>query len=269
MARFRLRYQATDIELPVGEFVVGRSSTCSLAVDDALVSRRHAIFHVTAEGVEVEDLGSRNGVIVNGHAIEGRCELKHLDRIVIGAQELLLVRVHDEEARAERAARPTLAGMTLDLPMLRADDGPDEPTIHRSESVIDRIADKALALGRFDEAERMLSRRLKELLTEAQEGKKLADDKLSIATNYALRLAEGTRKAQWLDWIFEVHDATGRLLDGDTIGRLHELVRRIRYPGGKAFKAYLASMRSRTESFTPSQRFLLQRLEGIERVVGA
>lgn len=268
MARFRLRYQSTDLEMPIGEFVVGRSSSCSLAVDDALVSRRHAVFHVTAEGVEVEDLGSRNGVIVNGAQIEGRRPLKHLDRVVIGAQELLLVRVQEEETRAERGARPTLAGMTLDLPVLRAEE-PDEPTIHRSESVLDRIADKALALGRYDEAERMLGRKLKDLLLEAQEGKKLSEEKLFAATSYALRLAEGTRKGAWLDWIFEIHDATARLLDADAIGRLHELVRRIRYPGGKALKSYIEHMRRRADTFTPSQRFLLQRLEGIERVVGA
>ncbi len=269
MARFRLRYQSTDLEMPVGEFVVGRSSSCSLAVDDALVSRRHAVFHVSADGVEVEDLGSRNGVIVNGAQIEGRRALKHLDRVVIGSQELLLVRVHEEETRVDRGARPTLAGMTLDLPVIRADEMPDEPTVHRSESVLDRIADKALALGRYEEAERMLGKKLKELLTEAKDGKKLSDEKLFAATSYALRLAEGTRKGTWLDWIFEIHDATGRLLDADAIGRLHELVRRIRYPGGRALRAYLENMRGRADTFSPSQRFLLQRLEGIERVVGA
>ncbi len=269
MARFRLRYQSTDLEMPIGEFVVGRSSSCHLALDDALVSRRHAIFHVNAQGVEVEDLGSRNGVTVNGQLIEGRQVLKHLDRVIIGAQELLLVRVQDDATRAERGARPTLAGMTLDLPVMRTDDIPDEATLHRSESVLDRIADKALALGRYDEAERMLGRRLKEMLTEAQDGKKLTDEKLFAATSYALKLAEGTRKGQWVDWIFEIHDAAQRLIDAEAIGRLHDLVRRIRYPGGRALKTYLANMRSRAESFTPSQRFLLQRLEGLERVVGA
>ncbi|HJL16044.1 MAG TPA: FHA domain-containing protein [Sandaracinaceae bacterium LLY-WYZ-13_1] len=269
MARFRLRYQSTDLEMPVGEFTVGRSSSCHLALDDALVSRRHAVFHVREDGVEVEDLGSRNGVQVNGATIEGRRELKHLDRIVIGAQELLLVRVQAEDRKA-RGARPTLAGMTLDLPVIRSEaDIPDEPTVHRSESVLDRIADKALALGRYDEAERMLSRRLAEMLREAQAGRKIPPEKLFAATGYALKLAEGTGKAAWLDWVFQAHDAAGALLDADAIGRLHELVRRIRYPGGKAFKAYLTNLRARAETLSPSERFLLQRLEGLERVVGA
>jgi hypothetical protein len=268
VARFRLRYQSTDLEMPVGEFVVGRSSSCHLALDDALVSRRHAVFHITVDGVEVQDLSSRNGVTVNGQAIEGRRAVKHLDRIVIGAQELLLVRVQSEDAR-DMHGRPTLAGMTLDLPILRPEEIMDEPTVHRTESVLDRIAEKALALGRFEEAERMLGRKLKEMLTEAQDGKKVGEEQLFAATSYALRLAEGTRKASWLDWIFEIHDATGRLLDADAIGRLHDLVRRIRYPGGKALRGYIATMRSKADAFSPSQRFLLQRLEGIERVVGA
>lgn len=268
MARFRLRYQSTDLEMPVGDFVVGRSSSCNLALDDALVSRRHAVFHVGQDGVEVEDLGSRNGVQVNGATIAGRQPVKHLDRVIIGAQELLLMRIQDENVR-ERGNRPTLAGMTLDLPVIRAEDMPDEPTVHQRGSVLDRIADKALALGRYDEAERMLARRLQEIHEEVRAGRKLPEDKVAGATEYALKLAEGTRKSAWLDWIFEVHDARGSLLDAETIGRLHDLVRRIRYPGGRAFNRYLTNLRARAESLSPSQRFLLQRIESIARVVGA
>lgn len=254
--------------MPVGEFVVGRSSSCHLALDDGLVSRRHAVFHVTEDSVTVEDLGSRNGVQVNGETIEGRQVVKHLDRVIIGAQELLLVQVRGDEAR-DRGARPTLAGMTLDLPVLNPAEAPDEPTMHRSESVLDRIADKALALGRYEEAERMLGRRLDEILKEAQSGKPVSPERLFAATSYALRLAEGTGKAAWLDWVFAAHDATGQLLDADAIGRLHDLTRRIRYPGGKAFKRYLANLRAKADTLSPSQRFLLQRLEGLARMVGA
>lgn len=268
MARFRLRYQSTDLEMPAGDFVVGRSSSCHLALDDALVSRRHAVFHVGADTVKVEDLGSRNGVQVNGETISGQRALSHLDRVVIGAQELLLVQVQGEEPR-DRGSRPTLAGMTLDLPVLNPAALPDEPTVNRSESVLDRIADKALALGRFEEAERMLGKKLTAMLDEARAGKLPSDQRLFAATSYALRLAEGTKKAAWLDWVFQIHDASDKLLDADAIGRLHDLVRRIRYPGGKHFKGYMANLRGRAESLSPSQRFLLQRLEGIERVVGA
>ena len=63
---YRLRYLAHDLELPIGEFVVGRSTECQLSLDDPLVSRRHAVLRVRRDGVSVQDLGSRNGVLVNG-----------------------------------------------------------------------------------------------------------------------------------------------------------------------------------------------------------
>ncbi|HSQ63044.1 MAG TPA: FHA domain-containing protein, partial [Polyangiaceae bacterium] len=64
--RFRLRYMNHDLELNEGEFVVGRNASCQLSLDDPLVSRRHAVFNVRADTVTVEDLGSRNGVSLNG-----------------------------------------------------------------------------------------------------------------------------------------------------------------------------------------------------------
>ena len=269
MARFRLRYQSTDLEMQIGDFVVGRSSSCHLALDDGLVSRRHAVFYVDPAGVEVEDLGSRNGVQVNGDTIEGRTRLKHLDRVVIGSQELLVVRVQQDEHIPHRGDRATLAGMTLELPIIDPRELPDEPTMYRTGSVVDRIADKAMALGRFEEAERMLGRRLSQILNETRNGQKLADDKLAAASQYALRLAAGTGKASWIDYVFSIHDATGKVVDAECIGKLHDLFRQLRYPGGTQFREYLANLREQAEHLAPNERFVLQRLEGLERMVGA
>lgn len=271
MARFRLRYQSTDLEMPEGDFVVGRSSSCHLALDDALVSRRHAVFHVTGDAVAVEDLGSRNGVQVNGDQVVGSHELKHLDRVVIGAQELLLVRV--QGANKERGNRPTLAGMTLDLPVtvMKGSEPPDdEPTVHQAGSVLDRIADKALALGRYDEAERMLGRRMQQMLLESRSGdRKIAPEKLQVATGYALQLAAGTGKSTWVDWVFDIHDACSAVIDVDSIEQLHSLVRQIRYPGGSSFNRYMQNLRSRQTGMSKGEQFLVRRLEGLERVVRA
>jgi len=255
--------------MPEGDFVVGRSSSCHLALDDALVSRRHAVFHVTAEGVAVEDLGSRNGVQVNGDSIVGLKKLGHLDRVVIGAQELLLVRVQGEHGMKERGTRPTLAGMTLDLPVVREGE-PDEPTVGQGGSVLDRIADKALALGRYEEAERMLARRMRGMVLEARSGdRKPPADKREAATEYALTLASGLSKGEWVDWIFDIHDACGALITEETIERLHELVRRIRYRGSPVFRRYVEGLRERSGSVNKREQFLVRRIEGLERVVGA
>jgi hypothetical protein len=57
-------------ELPlVGTTLVGRDPECEISNADPRLSRRHAEFRVTPEGVRLRDLGSRNGTQVNGHPI--------------------------------------------------------------------------------------------------------------------------------------------------------------------------------------------------------
>lgn len=50
----------------VGRVVVGRDPHCDISHDHSLLSRRHAEFTVAGEKVTVRDLGSRNGLFVNG-----------------------------------------------------------------------------------------------------------------------------------------------------------------------------------------------------------
>jgi predicted component of type VI protein secretion system len=50
----------------VGRIVVGRDPSCEVSHDDSLLSRRHAEFVTLGDDVTVRDLGSRNGVFVNG-----------------------------------------------------------------------------------------------------------------------------------------------------------------------------------------------------------
>lgn len=57
--------------LEQGETVVGRDASTGLVLDDARISRRHAVLTRTGAGVVVADLGSRNGTFLNGTRIEG------------------------------------------------------------------------------------------------------------------------------------------------------------------------------------------------------
>ncbi len=57
--------------LEQGETVVGRDASAGLVLDDARISRRHAVLTRTGVGVVVADLGSRNGTFLNGTRIEG------------------------------------------------------------------------------------------------------------------------------------------------------------------------------------------------------
>ena len=65
-------------------FKIGRGETCHLRPNSELVSREHAQFNISAEAVSVQDLGSRNGTLVNGKAITEACTLKDQDLVQVG-----------------------------------------------------------------------------------------------------------------------------------------------------------------------------------------
>jgi pSer/pThr/pTyr-binding forkhead associated (FHA) protein len=67
--------------------VIGRGKDCNIRVEgDGSVSRKHACVMRRGVTFTLEDLGSSNGVFVNGVPATGRHELKVGDRIEIGDQ---------------------------------------------------------------------------------------------------------------------------------------------------------------------------------------
>jgi hypothetical protein len=67
--------------------VIGRTAPSDLIVADGKVSRRHARLHVDHGVVEIEDLGSSNGTLLNGKAVSRRV-VRDGDRIQVGTSEL-------------------------------------------------------------------------------------------------------------------------------------------------------------------------------------
>lgn len=64
--------------------VIGRLSTCDIALGDPQVSRRHAEVRRDPEGFAVFDLGSTNGTVVNGTTVRER-RLVDGDELHIGS----------------------------------------------------------------------------------------------------------------------------------------------------------------------------------------
>lgn len=67
-----------------GRFVIGRGSAADLALNDPAISRQHCALHISDSVVEIEDLGSSSGTLVNHRPIVGRLQLRHGDRIRLG-----------------------------------------------------------------------------------------------------------------------------------------------------------------------------------------
>lgn len=306
----RLRYLAHDLEVPMGHFVIGRSADCQLSLEDPLVSRRHALLGVGPEGVFVEDLGSRNGVFVNGVRIQARTALGNGDRLTVGTQEMVLCIAPDAEDDAARIA--TLAGplgptLRPDPPPTSAPFGPTvAPSAARSEpaqperpaprdlgqdapptmearmpvgtlespdrrvnalTLIGGVADKALAAGRADEASRILYRSLVDVIAKAREGEAVSEGLAETAALYAARLGGATGRGEWVDYVFELYTVTDRVMPIQIVDELFAVLRRVDTVDAGAVSAYADRLHLRSPELGPAERFVQQRIEGLERLV--
>jgi pSer/pThr/pTyr-binding forkhead associated (FHA) protein len=243
-----LRYRQQDLELTEGRFLIGRAASCQLSLDDPLVSRNHAVISVSAAGVTIEDLGSRNGVTVNGERIAGVHEVKHGDQIAIGSQALVyLVR------------RDVPADTLVQSSSQRV----------QAFGLLGVLADKALALGRGDEAERLLGEQLNTVLAEVESGRPVPDDAVDRATEYALKLAMATGSGAWVDYIFRVYTAAQRPCPAAVVDELYTVLRKVQKVSLGALRDYVAVLRERSGSLGPAERFLVSRIEGLERLASA
>lgn len=63
--------------------IIGRDPSCELVINDRQVSRFHARFEPTPQGVFLEDLGSKNGTYCNGRRVDEPLLLKDGDLIQV------------------------------------------------------------------------------------------------------------------------------------------------------------------------------------------
>jgi len=128
--------EGTTTVVPLGAdaITIGRQQGNTIQLTEKNVSRRHArLFPEPDEDAWfIEDLGSYNGVKVNGAAVEARNELKEGDVVQIGDYHLTLTENADKTAvsPAPTAANdtgaqpeePILASSSNDLPRLSTED---------------------------------------------------------------------------------------------------------------------------------------------------
>lgn len=88
--------------LAESEAVAGRGESCALSLGDPGVSRAHASFVLSAIGVQVTDLGSRNGTFVNGRRVVDAVLLRQGDTISLGGVRLRYGLEADEQVRRLR-----------------------------------------------------------------------------------------------------------------------------------------------------------------------
>ncbi|NVB41927.1 FHA domain-containing protein [Pseudenhygromyxa sp. WMMC2535] len=211
------------MKLPQGTLDVGRMADCWLTLDDDLTSRYHARFHVGAAGVELEDLGSRNGTFVNGQQIEGRRRLAHGDELRIG-RETIAVLGDEEEDEANGALRRTI--------------GPGEDS--KFPTLIGQLVEKSLNMGKLKEAERYALALTNQLTTT----RVAVDHPTSLsAVRCLVALAEKTASGVWIDRLFKLHAVNRWIIRPEILERVRGALDRIPRVPGNGMQDYEAALR--------------------------
>lgn len=219
MARYRLRLLLQEFDLPQGETVLGRSPECQVTIDDPLVSREHAKILVHGDEVICRDLGSRNGSKVNGVPLRGEIPLNDGDRIRIGNQEIVFSKV----VVPRRPGRPTgslrhcqkcQTPYVAEAPQCPhcgyapgAEDtlsgAPRPGNLDREAWSLQmqmELLERALTLGRANDADRVMSRMAIAVDERLAAGMRVEPGKLRPILVGAVRLAALQGEAQWLRW---------------------------------------------------------------------
>ncbi|MDB4976098.1 MAG: Adenylate cyclase [Myxococcaceae bacterium] len=247
VARFRLRFLLQELDLIGPLITVGRSSECQITLEDPLVSRVHAELVVGEGCVAVRDLGSRNGVRVNGVLIHGQASLKHNDRLRLGTQDLVFLAVgsSNESVRIPRAtgamahcrqcSRPFPGESSAcphcgTVPPFGPGNGPETITgVELADApswtfrLIAEVIERALTAGRVPEAERMLERAARDIDARVVAHRKVGLEQVTEAAHFAVRLAKLKMRPEWAGWAIRLYRAEHMTLGAATLELLESL----------------------------------------------
>lgn len=259
-----IRVKGQDLELGTGATVLGRHDSCDVVLDDPLVSRRHAVVSFDGASLTVEDLGSVNGVLLNGRRVQGAEPLRHGDEIGLGNHAL---QVNFGAGRAERD--PTRWGANTLNGGHRPSASEEHTAVRDGEAfeTLIGVVSKLLDRGRVSDAERILKGPLEELLRGVLAKERVDDATLALAATTALRLAAGTRRGSWVDYVFSLYTASGGLLPAPIVERLYDVVRVAAPIDPRIMREYLGGLHERQSAFGPTERFLLRRLDGLKQLL--
>ena len=255
---FALAHGGRRVPLREGTTLIGRGAECDVVLDSQLVSRKHARVIVSDGVVLVEDLGSDNGVRVEGDRIRGKILLSPCMRLTIADAVLTLTR--DDAPTRDSSREDTSVDVRPRAPEA-------DLTTRRTHAfqLMAGVVDKALALGRTDEAEHLMDSLLQDVLKEAQKGAEVPPDIAEGAAKGALKLAHATARAQWADYPIRLYLALGKVAPLELVDELIALGRRVPRMDRASIERYASRLEAM--KLAPRDRFVLQRVHGLARML--
>jgi hypothetical protein len=250
------------------------------------VSRQHARIAVDEEGGVVEDLGSRNGVRVNGVPVHGLTRLRDGDRVRIGTQDFVFCRV-DLSGRAhskttgvlrlcancrlpyprEMVACPNCeATEQTDEETLSGSFGSDNQTAWSVQLLIEAL-ERALTLGRISDAERIVRRATAQVEEVVAGGGAVDARALASLAVQAAATTLASNDPTWGLWIFDIYRRTGRVPPLEVVERLWEIVGKHPSIVQGALVGLLDHLHASVRSATSGDVEAITRLEQMRRLL--
>ncbi len=175
------KHAGKKVKLHPGEVIIGRDEAAKLRIASSDVSRKHCRLVVTAEGVMVHDLDSRNGTFIDGAPIHKAQELESGSTLTVGPMTFRLEggqprkkpakeKVLDSEQKASQGlSDDEIASLLTDeIPTLAASDttvGPaaSQPTPLRTAAPRPAVAPKRIFRTIAEEAQEIIRLHLESL----------------------------------------------------------------------------------------------------------
>jgi len=201
MIIYWLKHKGTFFPVHQGDSLLGRSPECLIVLPSERVSREHAVVRRIHCGLEIEDLGSRNGTWVNGARIRRATVLSQGDEVQLGDDVLEVV------LKPNAQIPVTVSGVTSSL----------SEESNRQRQVLERVEDEMARLVPGDDyaaAARRMRGAIDELMDSLGEwGVVLSAEEARRLSNVAHALAGWARSYQFERWSLSLE---ARLLRGTT-----------------------------------------------------
>jgi hypothetical protein len=277
--RYRIRFLLQEFDLPRGTTIIGRSLDCNLTIEDPLVSRQHAQIVIDDDGARVEDLGSRNGVRVNGALISRPAVLRDGDRVRVGTQDLVICGVgasgkaHSKTTGVLRLCakcRLPYARELFSCPHCAATEQTDEGTLSTnpqdyraqwSAQLIVEALERAFVLGRLGDAERIGRRAMAQLDELVLSGTPVDATGTAAVSAKMAAMTVATGDPKWALWVLNLYRRTGWALVPEVVDRLADALAQRADVLGEPLKALLDVRRAATADASPDESDAMDRLE--------
>ena len=247
--------------LSVGALTVGRAETCDIVLDDPLVSRQHARIYVHASDVYVEDLGSANGVYVNGLRSCGPHRLCDGDRVLFATREISVFALSGNEERTTPAPEPARIDSRV-----ATDVRPDAASTDRADplAIAVTVTDQLLARDNVAEAENELEQQVLKALERGRSGRIVQGSVCDSAGVSVLTLAEVTGKSKWVDYAIDLHSFGRRVMSDPLIDQLERALLVVSGFELRGLSSYVGLLQ---DSQARAQRNEMRRLERLKRLL--